>query len=103
MPETPPVDATNWRAEQASPPSPISRRQSDRTHRTHADDHYSLKSRIEPGHRRGWTSVRRTHHRSDVVHPAAAMIVPANVGDVSPLIATAMSVIKQTRGPQDVG
>ena len=50
---------------------------------------------------RGWTSVRRTR---SVVHPAAAMIVPAsNVGDVSPLIATAMSVIKQTRGPQDVG
>ena len=31
------------------------------------------------------------------------MIVPANVGDVSPIIVTAMSVIKQTRGPQDAG
>ena len=29
------------------------------------------------------------------------MIVPANVGDVSSIIATAMSVIKQTGGPQD--
>ena len=29
------------------------------------------------------------------------MIVPANVADVSSIIATAMSVIKQTGGPQD--
>ena len=31
------------------------------------------------------------------------MIVPANVADVSSIIATAMSVIKQTGGPQDEG